>query len=80
MTDSRSPTADTTAEAIAVQAEAVRRLAPLTRLELAWEMSEVARDLLRARLHHAHPEWAPTAVEAELQRSLRLGTPRTASR
>lgn len=48
---------DTTREAAAVQREVLRRMPPLRRLELALEMSLLARSLHRARLRAAHPDW-----------------------
>lgn len=48
---------DTTREAAAVQREVLRRMVPLRRLELALEMSLLARSLHRARLRAAHPGW-----------------------
>lgn len=48
---------DTTREAAAVQREVLRRMPPLRRLELALEMSLLARSLHRARLRAAHPGW-----------------------
>ena len=59
---------DTTRHAAEVQARVLRQLSPLARLELAVEMSAVARALLRARLRGHHPEWSDGEVDQELLR------------
>lgn len=68
------PTGDTAETAAMVQAQVLRRHPPLARLELAWEMSEAARGLLRARLQGSHQDWSAAKVDLELRRLL-LPTP-----
>jgi len=59
---------DTLPEATEIQAEVLRRLSPIARLELAVEMSMTARALLRSRLPVAHPNWTEHTVDRELLR------------
>ncbi|HEY5282119.1 MAG TPA: hypothetical protein VIM14_04950 [Polyangia bacterium] len=46
---------DTTPEAARIQADVLRRLAPAKRLDIAFEMSETVRSMVRERLHAQHP-------------------------
>ena len=48
---------DTTPEAARMQADAQRRLGPARRLDIAFEMSEAVRAMVRERLHAQHPDW-----------------------
>ena len=59
---------DTLPEAAEIQAEVLRRLSPIARLELADEMSLTARALLRARLRAAHPDWTEHALDRDILR------------
>ena len=59
---------DTTPEAKAIQEEALRNMTGEQRLLLAWDMSLFARDLARAGIRDAHPEWADAQVARELLR------------
>ncbi|MGH7702864.1 MAG: hypothetical protein ACREMO_07195 [Gemmatimonadales bacterium] len=59
---------DTTQVAAEVQAQALRRLSPLARLELAVDMSTTTRGLLRAGLRAAHPEWAEHELSLQVLR------------
>jgi hypothetical protein len=65
-------TRDTTAAARRVQVEALRRLDGPTRLRMALEMSEEARQVSLAGIRHRHPDWTDAAVHRELLR-LMLG-------
>lgn len=65
------PGSDTTAEVLALQVAAWRRMTPAARVELAWEMSEAARGLLLARLRSEHPDWTDRELRAE---AVRLAT------
>jgi len=57
---------DTTPEAERVQADVLRRLPAGRRLEIAFEMSQEARSLVKQRLRRQHPE----LHEADLERAL----------
>lgn len=57
---------DTSPEAERVQADVLRRLGPSRRLEIAFEMSQEARALVKQRLRRQHPE----LDEAGLDRAL----------
>jgi len=59
---------DTTPEAKAIQEEELRNMTGEQRLLLAWDMSLFARDLARAGIRDAHPEWTDAQVARELLR------------
>lgn len=59
---------DTTPEAQAVQDEVLRAMTGEQRLKLAFEMSEMARNLALARLRAEHPEWTDWELKRELLR------------
>jgi hypothetical protein len=61
---------DTSAAARRVQLEALRRLDGPTRLRMALEMSDEARDVCLAGIRHRHPDWTDAAVRRELLRLL----------
>lgn len=62
------PKTDTSPAAAAAQADALRRLPAARRLELAVDMSLMARALLAARLRTEHPEWSETEVTRQVLR------------
>lgn len=71
---------DTHRAAAAAQIHALRAMTPAQRLDLAVEMSLLARSLLAARLQAAHPEWSAAACDREvlcltLPPHLRTGIP-----
>jgi hypothetical protein len=68
--------ADTTAEAQAVQFEAYRDLSPKQRLELAMAMSDDLMALTVAGIRTRHPAFDADAVTAELHRILGHPEPR----
>ena len=47
---------DTTPEAARIQANVLRRLGPARRLDIAFELSETVRAMVRERLHAQHTE------------------------
>lgn len=53
---------DTTPEAAKIQIEVLRRLGENGRLELACQMSDMVRELARARLRAEHPELDAAAI------------------
>lgn len=57
---------DTTPEAARVQAEIIRALGPEGRLRLACQMSDMVRELARARIRGWHPDWTDDQVRDEL--------------
>jgi len=57
---------DTSSEARQIQTSIHRKLGDPRRLELAVNMSEMVRELARARIRAKHPEFDETAVRAEL--------------
>jgi hypothetical protein len=59
---------DTTPEAQAAQTEVYRKMMPVQRLEIAFEMSLAARELSRARLRMQHPDWTETQLQREILR------------
>ncbi|HXE61653.1 MAG TPA: hypothetical protein VN607_13145 [Gemmatimonadaceae bacterium] len=62
----------------AMQLEIQRRLTGEQRLALAIEMSQLARQLLRARLAHEHPNWTGAELNLEVLRSAFLSERRSA--
>jgi len=56
--------ADTSIEAWDKQLEALRRLAPEERLEIAAEMSEALRRLVESGVRSRHPEYTPDEMRA----------------
>lgn len=57
---------DTTPEAQEVQTAIYRRMGGARRVEIAFELSELVRDLARARIRRQHPTFDDRAVEDEL--------------
>ncbi len=57
---------DTTPEAREVQTAVYRRMGGARRVEIAFELSELVRDLARARIRKQHPSFDDRAVEDEL--------------
>jgi DUF1365 family protein len=57
---------DTSPGALARQDAILRELAPEARLNLAVQMSESARSLLRARLRAAHADWTDNQITAAM--------------
>jgi len=52
-----------------IQAEIHEQLTMSERLRLTCEMSELARDLLRARIRMEHPDWSERQVTLEVLRA-----------
>jgi hypothetical protein len=52
-----------------IQRDILRRMAPEERLRLAFEMSDLAHDLCRARIRQQHPDWTDEQVVREMVRS-----------
>jgi hypothetical protein len=59
---------DTSVAAEALQARIHRGLTGAERLQLALDMSELARELCVTRLRRAHPEWTDRDLKRELLR------------
>jgi hypothetical protein len=59
---------DTPPEVAAIQSQVIERMTVARRLELAFEMSELARALARARLRERHPDWGEADLDRELLR------------
>jgi hypothetical protein len=59
---------DTSPAAAALQARAVERLTMEQRLDLAFEMSLMARELARSRLRLEHPDWDERRLDREMLR------------
>lgn len=59
---------DTSLAAEALQARIHRGLTGVERLQLAFDMSEWARELCVARLRRMHPEWTDRDLKRELVR------------
>ncbi|HUL69695.1 MAG TPA: hypothetical protein VLT17_05570 [Gemmatimonadales bacterium] len=65
---------DTSTTAVQVQVRALRALPAAGRLEIAVEMSLVARALAAARLKVEHPQWREAEVRQALLRLMHDGT------
>ena len=61
---------DTSPEAARIPAEIQRGLLPADRLRIAIDMSDTARELMRALLRREHPGWDERRVAAEMLRDL----------
>ncbi len=59
---------DTTPEALAVQADVLRRMTGGQRFMLAWEMSLTMRELAMSRLRQEHPDWSDLEIQRQLLR------------
>ncbi len=59
---------DTAPDAAAIQSRVIERLTVEQRLELAFEMSQMARALARARLREEHADWGERDLDRELLR------------
>ncbi len=59
---------DTSPEAAKIQAEVQRRMTGEQRLNVAFEMSLLARELLHSRLRRQHPDWSEAECEREILR------------
>lgn len=58
-----------TTRADQLQLDILRRMPAEQRLLLAFEMSDLARELCRARIRRQHPEWSAEQVTRELVRA-----------
>jgi len=59
---------DTSPEAQAAQTEVYRKMTPVQRLEIAFEMSLAAREFALAGLRLRHPDWTETQLQREILR------------
>lgn len=61
---------DTTEEADRVQRAALQRMSPAEKIQAASDMADLARELSKAGIRSAHPDWSPDEVEAEWRQRL----------
>jgi hypothetical protein len=59
-------------EGLQMQLEAYRRMTPQERLQIAFDLYETARALVRAGVRHQNPDWNEHQVEQEVVRRFRL--------
>jgi Rv0078B-related antitoxin len=59
---------DTTPEAEAVQLDILGKMSGAQRILLAFEMSELTRELARAGIRRDHPDWSERRITQELIR------------
>lgn len=57
---------DTSPAAREVQLGSLRRLDGPARVQMAWRMSDEARNISRAGIRHRHPDWTDARVHAAL--------------
>ena len=62
------PHTDTTSDALSVQMKVLGKLSGEQRILMAFEISDLARDLAKARIQGEHPEWAEARIARELLR------------
>jgi hypothetical protein len=69
-------------EGLRKQIELYRAMTPQQRLQISFELDELARQLARAGVHHQHPDWSAQRIEREVARRFRLaaGIPEELSR
>ena len=67
--------ADTSAVAQAIQLECLRKMSGEQRILLAFEMSELARELAMAGIRRDHPDWPDGWIKRELLRLAFLPNP-----
>jgi hypothetical protein len=68
MPEPGNPVSDTRPEAAEVQRRVLRGLTGAERVEIAFEMSMLVRDLAATRLRQQHPDWSEADVRRELLR------------
>ena len=54
------------------QIEIYRRMTPQQRLQIGFELFELARDMVRCGVRHQHPDWDDKHVAQEVSRRFRL--------
>jgi hypothetical protein len=59
---------DTTADALAVQVQVLRRIGLAGRIAMTFELSDNLRSLVAAGVRHRHPHWDDRAIEREVIR------------
>lgn len=62
------PLTDTTPDALCVQMKVLGKLSGEQRILMAFEISDLARGLAKARIQGEHPEWPETRIARELLR------------
>ena len=62
------PPLDTTPEIEAMQIKIARSMTVEQRLKLAFEMSMICRELMRAGVRQRHPDWSEAQVAREVHR------------
>jgi hypothetical protein len=69
-------------EGLQKQIELYRAMTPQRRLQISFELDELARQLARAGVRHQHPHWGTEQIEREVARRFRLaaGIPENLSR
>ena len=59
-------------EGLQKQIEIYRQMSDQRRLQIGFELYDMARALVRAGVRHDHPEWNETQVQQEVNRRFRL--------
>jgi hypothetical protein len=59
---------DTSAEALAVQFQVLRRIGPTGRLAMMFELSDNLRQIVKDGVRHHHPDWDERVIEREVIR------------
>jgi Rv0078B-related antitoxin len=59
-------------DGLRMQIETYRRMTPQQRLQIGFDLYELARTLVRQGVKHQHPDWDEQSVEREVARRFRL--------
>jgi len=62
----------TPAEGLRMQIELYRAMTPQRRLQISFELDDLARQLARSGARHQHPDWDDERIEGEVKRRFRL--------
>jgi hypothetical protein len=60
-------------EGLQKQIEIYRRMTGQQRLQIAFRLSALSRELIRSNVRNYHPDWTDQQVEHEVVRRFRLG-------
>jgi hypothetical protein len=59
-------------DGLRMQIELYRAMTPQRRLQISFELDDLARQLVRSGTRHLHPDWDDEQVERQVKRRFRL--------
>lgn len=62
----------TSQEGFEKQIEIYRSMTGQQRMQIGFELYDLARDMVRCSVHHQHPDWEEQRIEQEVIRRFRL--------